>query len=81
MPEGASRLDLRIDTCSGADREEMAGLTLEPCRLLELLDVDSVELVTAGSAPPGGRAGEMFAVGVLTYRSIGSPVSRNERNE
>ncbi|MGH3941788.1 MAG: hypothetical protein ACRDTG_24800 [Pseudonocardiaceae bacterium] len=67
MTEPVIRLDLCIKTDSGADAEELAGLAIDLCELLEeRLAIERVAAATAGQAPPDTRAGEIFVAGALT---------------
>jgi hypothetical protein len=66
MTERVARLDLRIDAGPEANAEELAELAVQlRGRLLEL-DIEHADPATAGSAPPGTRAGEIFVAGAMT---------------
>jgi len=57
-------LRVRIDA-EDADVEEIAGLTRQLRRALLELDVDAVQPMPAGEAPPDAKAGEALALGGL----------------
>ena len=57
-------LRVRIDA-EDADVEEIAGLTRQLRRALLELDVDAVQPMPAGEAPPNAKAGEALALGGL----------------
>jgi anthranilate phosphoribosyltransferase len=57
-------LQVRVDA-QDADVEEIAELTRQLRRGLLELDVDAVEPVPGGQAPPGAKAGEALALGGL----------------
>lgn len=63
--EPPTTLGIRVDIGSDADAEEVATATLQLRRELLDLDVDTVELPSAGEPPPGTRAIELAAVGAL----------------
>ena len=66
MAERVTRLGLWIETDSEADAEELAGLAVDLREQLLELDIERVDPATAGQAPPGTRAGEIFVAGALT---------------
>lgn len=66
MTERVARLGLRIETDPEADAEELAKLAVDLREQLLELDIESADPATAGSAPPGTRAGEIFVAGALT---------------
>lgn len=60
-----AQLNLQIDAGDDADAEELAELTVRLREQLLELDVERVDLVMSGPAPPGTRAGEVLAAGAL----------------
>jgi hypothetical protein len=66
MTERVARLGLSIETDWEADAEELAELALHLREQLLELDIERADPMTAGQAPPGTRAGEMFVAGALT---------------
>lgn len=66
MTERVARLGLCIETGSEADAEELAGLAVDLREQLLDLDIERAAPATAGQAPPGTRAGEIFVTGALT---------------
>jgi len=56
MPETPSVLTLSVDAGQSADLQETAELTRRLRQILLDNDVDSVDLVRGGDAPPGPRA-------------------------
>jgi hypothetical protein len=66
MTERVARLAMRIETDSEADAEELAELAVYLREQLLELDIESADPTTAGPAPPGTRAGEIFVAGALT---------------
>jgi hypothetical protein len=65
MKERPATLDIQVAVGPGDDAEEIAEATLQLRRELLDLDVDAVELPSAGEAPPGTRAVELAALGAL----------------
>lgn len=65
MEQRPATLDIRVDVGPDADAEEIAEATLRLRRELLDLDVEAVELPSAGEPPPGTRAVELAAVGAL----------------
>jgi hypothetical protein len=65
MEERPATLGIQVDLGLDADAEEVAEATLELRRELLDLDVDSVDLPTAGQPPPGTRGVELAALGAL----------------
>jgi hypothetical protein len=59
-----TELRVRVDA-GGADAEEIAELTRQLRRTLLELDVDAVEPMPGGEAPPDAKAGEALALGGL----------------
>jgi hypothetical protein len=57
----------------GSDSEELDRLAIQLRRRLLELDVDSVERISAGEAPPGTRAVEIAVVGALLLTMAKSP--------
>jgi hypothetical protein len=66
MTERVARLGLCIETGSEADAEELAELAVDLREQLLELDIERADPVTAGQAPLGMRAGEIFVAGALT---------------
>lgn len=66
MTERVARLGLYIEADPEADAEELAELAVRLREQLLELDVESADPATAGQAPPGTRAGEIFVAGALT---------------
>ncbi len=66
MTERVARLGLSIETDSEADAEELAKLAVDLREQLLELDIESADPATGGQAPPGTRAGEVFAAGAVT---------------
>ena len=66
MTERIARLGLCIETDSEADAEELAELAVDLREQLLELDIERADPATAGQAPPGTRAGEIFVAGALT---------------
>jgi hypothetical protein len=62
--DGQATVAVRLDA-GETDAEELAELTARLRRELLQLDVDAVEQATAGEAPPGAKAAELFLVGSL----------------
>jgi hypothetical protein len=58
-------LDLRIQVEAGDDPEQRDDLTRRLRAELLQLEVDRVEIPSAGEAPPGARAVDMAAIGTL----------------
>ena len=65
MEEQAGALGIQVAVGPDADAEEVAEATLQLRRELLDLEVEAVELVRAGEAPPGTRAAEVAALGAL----------------
>ena len=60
------KTELRVQVdAEDADAEEIAELTQQLRRALLELDVDAVEPMPEGNAPPGTKAGEALALGAL----------------
>ena len=66
MTERVARLGLRIETDPEADADELAKLAVDLREQLLELDIERADPATAGPAPPGTRAGEIFVAGALT---------------
>ncbi len=66
MTERVARLGLRIDAGPDADAAELAELAVRLREQLLELDIERTDPVTAGQAPPGTRAGEIFVAGAMT---------------
>jgi hypothetical protein len=65
MEERPATLGIQVELGPDADDEEVAEATLQLRRELLDLDVDSVDLPTAGQPPPGTRGVEVAALGAL----------------
>jgi hypothetical protein len=65
MEERPATLGIQLELGPDADDEEVAEATLQLRRELLDLDVDSVDLPTAGQPPPGTRGVELAALGAL----------------
>jgi hypothetical protein len=65
MEERAGTLGIQVNVGPDADAEEIAEATLRLRRELLDLDVEAVELPSAGEPPPGTRAVELAALGAL----------------
>ena len=65
MEERPATLGIQVELGPDADDEEVAEATLQLRRELLDLDVDSVDLRTAGQPPPGTRGVELAALGAL----------------
>ena len=65
MSHHVGQLSLRVDAEAWLEADELEELTHQLQRELADLEVDSVELVSAGEAPPGTRAVDVLAVGTL----------------
>jgi hypothetical protein len=65
MEEQPATLGIRVTVGPGADAEDVAEATLQLRRELLDLDVDAVELPSAGEPPPGSRTVELAALGAL----------------
>jgi hypothetical protein len=65
MEERPATLGIQVELGPDADDEEVAEATLQLRRELLGLDVDSVDLPTAGQPPPGTRGVELAALGAL----------------
>ncbi|HEX2373033.1 MAG TPA: hypothetical protein VHO93_03545 [Actinomycetota bacterium] len=65
MEERPATLGVQVGAGSDADDEEIAEATLQLRRELLDLEVDAVELPSAGDAPPGARGLELAALGAL----------------
>ncbi|HZO68988.1 MAG TPA: caspase family protein [Kribbellaceae bacterium] len=73
MAENITRLVLRVEDEQG-DQEGLAELIDGLRQELLDLDVDSVERLSAGEAPPGSRAFDVAALGTLVVTLAGSDV-------
>ncbi len=73
MAENVTRLVLRVEDEQG-DQEELAQLTDALRQELLDLDVDAVDRVSAGEAPPGSRAIDIAALGMLVVTLAKSEV-------
>src|SRR5215218_5763640 len=62
MEERPATLGIQVELGPDADDEEVAEATLQLRRELLDLDVDSVDLPTAGQPPPGTRGVELAAL-------------------
>src|SRR4030095_3896160 len=65
MKARPATLGVQVAVESDADAEEVAEATLQLRRELLDLDVEAVELPSAGEPPPGSRAVELAALGAL----------------
>lgn len=65
MEERPATLGIQVELGPDADDKEVAEATLQLRRELLDLDVDSVDLPTAGQPPPGTRGVELAALGAL----------------
>jgi len=65
VEERPATLGIQVELGPDADDEEVAEATLQLRRELLDLDVDSVDLPTAGQPPPGTRGVELAALGAL----------------
>ena len=65
MEERPATLGIQVELGPDADAEEVAEATLQLRRELLDLDVNSVDLPTAGQPPPGTRGVELAALGAL----------------
>jgi hypothetical protein len=65
MEERPATLGIQVELGPDADDEEVAEATPQLRRELLDLDVDSVDLPTAGQPPPGTRGVELAALGAL----------------
>jgi hypothetical protein len=65
MDHQPATLDVQLAVAPDDDTEEVAEATLRLRRELLDLDVEAVELPSAGEAPPGTRAVELAALGAL----------------
>jgi hypothetical protein len=65
MEERPGTLGIQVTVGPDADPEEIAEATLRLRRELLELDVEAVELPSAGEPPPGTRAVELAALGAL----------------
>jgi hypothetical protein len=66
MTDRVARLGLCIEAGSDSDAEELAELAVQLREQLLELDIERADPATAGQAPPGTRAGEIFVAGALT---------------
>ena len=66
MTERIVGLGLCIETDSEADAEELSKLAVDLREQLLELDIERADPASAGQAPPGTRAGEVFVAGALT---------------
>jgi hypothetical protein len=80
QPEGSGTVDpllqvaIEVDAGPGADAEELDALTTQlQCELQEL-DLEAVERVRQGQAPPEARAVDVLALGTLLV-TIARPVA------
>jgi hypothetical protein len=71
MNDYPARLGIQVAVGPDGDVDEVARTTAHLRRELLDLDVDAVEVPTAGEPPPGSRAVDMAAVGALVV-SIGN---------
>jgi hypothetical protein len=65
MSHDLQQLALQIDAGADADDEEVDELTMQLRRQLLDLDVESVDRIPAGEAPPGTRGGPLLLLGGL----------------
>jgi hypothetical protein len=65
MEDQPATLGVQVAVGPDADPEEVADATLQLRRELLDLDVEAVELPSAGEPPPGTRAVELAALGAL----------------
>ena len=68
MSGESQELGLQIDGGPGADAEEVDALTNQLRRQLLELDVESVEHISQGEAPPGARALDILLLGGLLVK-------------
>lgn len=73
MAEPVIRLALRVDAGPRADVEEVDELTLQLRRELAELEVDSISSHRVGAPPPGARAVDVAALGMLIVTLGRSP--------
>lgn len=64
-PSNAARLQIVVDAGQEATADDLDRLTRELGGELQDLEVESVELVKAGDAPPGTKSVEVLALGSL----------------
>jgi hypothetical protein len=65
MSDDLQQLALQIDAGADADDEEVDELASQLRRQLLELDIDSVDRIPAGEAPPGTRGGPLLLLGGL----------------
>lgn len=63
--QGTERLTIAVEGGLDSDREEVAELTGQLRRQLLELNVDNVELVRSGEAPPGSKVADPITIGAL----------------
>jgi hypothetical protein len=73
MMEDLLHLGLQLDAGADADEQEIEESTARLRRQLLELDVESVDLVRAGEAPPGTRAADIMILGGLLVTLSKSP--------
>ena len=67
------QVNLHLDAPDGADAEELDDLTRRLRQQILQLDVDSVEHVSGGAAPPGARVVDVMLIGSLLVTLSKSP--------
>jgi hypothetical protein len=72
MTDRLVRLDLCIEAGPDTDADELTELAVQLRERLLELDIESAEPATAGHAPSGTRAGELFVAGALTLMVVQS---------
>src|SRR5437588_10102363 len=73
MPDDRLQLGIQLDAGADADEHEMDELTARLRRQLLELDVESVDRVRAGEAPPGTRGLDVMVLGGLLVTLSKSP--------
>ena len=70
MTERVARLGLGIEAGPETDAAELGELAASLRELLLELDVERADVVPAGPAPPGTRAGDILVTGALTVTLV-----------
>src|ERR1700686_4435895 len=73
MPSDLVQVSLQLEAGADADEQEIDALTARLRRQLLELDVESVDRVRAGEAPPGTRAVDVMVLGGLFMTLTKSP--------
>jgi hypothetical protein len=63
MSDDSIRVEVRLDAGADADAQELYAVTAQLRQRLLDLDVDSVDRLQAGEAPPGTRAVDPLSIG------------------